>query len=140
MASTFKLKVCTPNETVLDEEVKQIVVSTIDGEVGILPGHIPLITPLNPSPLQYWKNDEVKIAAVLGGMMKVTSEGVTIVTDHAALEGNIESLIQKKEKELEEAKTAQKSDQKDVLKAEMDLKELLHNLRAVQEITKRLRK
>ena len=49
---TFKLKVITPNAIVLDTNVEQIIARSIDGEIGILPDHTPLITPLSIAPFQ----------------------------------------------------------------------------------------
>lgn len=139
MSKTFQLKVLTPNSTVLDEKVEQIVARSIDGEIGILPDHISLITPLKPAPLQYFSGGERKVAAVLGGMMEVSKDGVTIISDHAALAENIDSVMAEKEKEIAEARLAQKKvEQVDVQKAELELTRLLVMLEAV-ELVKRLK-
>ena len=139
MSKTFHLKVITPNNIVLDEPVEQVIARTIHGEIGILPDHIPLITPLTAAPFQYWKNGEQKIAAVLGGMMEVSKEGVTIISDHAALAEEIDTVVAEKEKELAQAKLAQKKDKVDVQKAELELTRLLVMLEAAQ-LAKKLRK
>ncbi|OGI10376.1 MAG: ATP synthase F1 subunit epsilon [Candidatus Melainabacteria bacterium RIFCSPLOWO2_02_FULL_35_15] len=135
---TFKLKVITPNAIVLDTNVEQIIARSIDGEIGILPDHTPLITPLSIAPFQYWEAGDRKVAAVLGGMMEVSKEGVTIISDHAALAENIDTVVADKEKELAEAKLAQKKDKIDIQKAEMELTRLLVMLEAV-ELAKRLK-
>ena len=139
MSKTFHLKVITPNKIVLDEPVEQIVARSVDGEVGILPDHIPLITPLTASPFKYWKNGEINVACVLGGMLEVSKEGVTIISDHAALADDIDVVIAEKEKELAEAKLAQKKDKVDVQKAEMELSKLLAMLEAV-ELARKLKR
>ncbi len=139
MPKTFHLKILTPNANVLDTDVEQLIARTIDGEIGILPDHIPLITPLSIAPFQYWQNGERKVAAVLGGMMEVSrEEGVTIISDHAALAENIDSVVAEKEKELTEAKIAQKKDKIDVQKAELELSRLLAVLEAA-ELAKKLK-
>ena len=138
MPKTFNLKVITPNAAVVDTDVEQVIARSIDGEVGILPDHIPLITPLSIAPLQYWEAGERKVAAVLGGMMEVSKEGVTIISDHAALAEDIDTVVAEKEKELAQAKLAQKKDKVDVQKAEMELTRLLVMLEAV-ELAKRLK-
>ena len=138
MSKTFNLKVITPNAKVLDTDVEQIIARSVDGEVGILPDHIPLITPLSIAPFQYWEKNERKVAAVLGGMMEVSKEGVTIISDHAALAENIDTVVAEKEKELAQAKLAQKKDKVDVQKAEMELTRLLVMIEAV-EMAKRLK-
>ena len=138
MSKTFHLKVLTPNATVLDQDVEQIIARSVDGEIGILPEHIPLITPLSSAPFQYWSTGERKVAAVLGGIMEVSKDGVTIISDHAALAENIDSVVAEKEKQLAEAKLAQKKDTVDVQKAELELTRLLVMLEAV-ELAKRLK-
>lgn len=135
----FHLKIITPNAIVLDEEVEQLIARTIDGEAGILADHIPLITPLAAAPCQYWENGEQKIAAVLGGMMEVSKEGVTIISDHAALAEDIDVIVAEKEKELTQARLAQKKDKIDIQKAELELNRLLVMLEAA-ELVKKLRK
>jgi len=135
---TFKLKVITPNAAVLDTNVEQIIARSVDGEIGILPDHIPVITPLSIAPFQYWEAGERKVAAVLGGMMEVSKEGVTVISDHAALAENIDTVIAEKEREQAQAKLAQKKDKVDIQKAEMELTRLLVMLEAV-ELAKRLK-
>ena len=93
MSKTFHLKIITPQAIVLDDKVEQIIARTIDGEIGILSEHTPVITPLSIAPFQYWQNGERKVAAVLGGMMEVSKEGVAIISDHAALAENIDVVV-----------------------------------------------
>jgi len=138
MPKTFNLKVITPNAAVLDTNVEQIIARSVDGEIGILPDHIPVITPLSIAPFQYWEAGERKVVAVLGGMMEVSKEGVTVISDHAALAENIDTVIAEKEREQAQAKLAQKKDKVDIQKAEMELTRLLVMLEAV-ELAKRLK-
>ncbi len=139
MTKTFNLKVLTPSATVLNEEVEQIIARAIDGEIGILPDHTPLITPLTLAPFQYISNGERKVAAILGGVMEVSKEGVTIISDHAALAENIDSVVAEREKQLAEAKLSHKTaEQVEVQKAELELNRLLVMLEAV-ELARKLR-
>ncbi len=138
MPKAFHLKIITPNSIVLDDKVEQIIARTTDGEVGILPEHMPLITPLTTAPFQYWKDGERKVAAVLGGILEVSKEGVTVVSDHAALAEDINTVVAQKEKEITEAKLAQKKDKMDIQKTELELTRLLVMLEAV-ELAKRIK-
>ena len=70
--------------------------------------------------------------------MEVSKESVTIISDHAALAEDIDSVVAEKEKELAQVKLAQKKDKVDVQKAEMELTRLLVMLEAV-ELAKRLK-
>lgn len=138
MSKLFKLKVITPNAIVLDTEVEQIIARSVDGEVGILPDHVPLITPLSVAPFQYWEKGERKVAAVLGGMMEVGKNAVTVISDHAALAENIDTVVAEKEREMAQAKLSQKKDKVDIQRAELELTRLLVMLEAV-ELAKRLK-
>jgi F-type H+-transporting ATPase subunit epsilon len=138
MPKTFRLKIITPNSIVLDENVEKIIARSVDGEIGILPEHIPLMTPLALAPFQYFEDGERKIAAVLGGMLEVSREGVTIISDHAALAEDIDTAVAEKEKELAEARLAHRKDKVGVQKAEIELSRLLVMLEAAQ-LAKRLK-
>ena len=138
MPKTFRLKVITPNAIVLDEDAEQIIAKSVDGDIGILPDHMPLITPLSAAPLQYWTGGERKVGVVLGGMMEVSKGEVTIISDHAALAENLDVVMAEKEKQLAEAKLAQKKDKVDIQKAELELSRALVMLNAI-ELAKKLK-
>lgn len=139
MSKAFRLKIITPNAIVLDQDVEKIIAKSVDGEIGILPEHIPLMTPLALAPFHYFKDGERRIAAVLGGMLEVSKEGVTIISDHAALAEDIDTVVAEKEKELAEARLAHKKEKVDVQKAELELSRLLVMLETAQ-LAKRLKK
>lgn len=138
MSKKLRLKVITPSAIVLDQNIEQIIARSVDGELGILPDHIPFITPLSAAPLQYWVSGERMVGVVLGGMMEVSKDEVTIISDHAALAEDIDVVKAEKEKQLAEAKLAQKKDKLDVQKAELELTRLLVMLEAV-ELAKKLK-
>ena len=132
MPKTFHLKIITPNAIVLDDDVEEVIARSEDGEIGILPDHISLITPLVPALFQYWQNGDKKIAAVLGGMLEVSKDCVNVISDHAALAEEIDTVVAEKEKELAQARLAQKKDKLDVQKAELELSRLLIMLQAAE--------
>ena len=81
MADGIHLKVITPTELVVDEQVDEVVAPGLVGEFGILPGHVPFITTLHSGELKYKVgNSETKIV-VEGGVADVRDDVVSILTD-----------------------------------------------------------
>ncbi len=81
MADGIHLKVITPTELVVDEQVDEVVAPGLVGEFGILPGHVPFITTLHSGELKYKiGNSETKIV-VEGGVADVRDDTVNILTD-----------------------------------------------------------
>ena len=74
----------TPERTIYDSEVDQITVMTKNGEIGILPNHIPLISVLQPGEMRVKKDGEEIPIAVTGGFIEVqTGNKVEILADAA---------------------------------------------------------
>ncbi|MCK9267144.1 MAG: ATP synthase F1 subunit epsilon [Alkaliphilus sp.] len=83
MASTFHLQIITPDRILCDEEVESLVVTTCDGQMGILARHIPLITPLDTGIIKIKKNGQIKTAVSSSGFVQVGPEGTRVVIDAA---------------------------------------------------------
>ncbi|MEG2428998.1 MAG: ATP synthase F1 subunit epsilon [Oscillospiraceae bacterium] len=80
--STFKLKVVTPDREIYNDEVRQIIVRTSSGDVGILSGHSDYIAPLATGALKvFLPENKQRIAAISNGMIRVTKECTTILTN-----------------------------------------------------------
>lgn len=89
----IKFEIVTPEKVVLKEEITQITVPTRDGEITVLPGHIPLIASLKPGVIEVKKeNGEVEIMATSGGFIEVLKDKIVILADTAerAADINIE--------------------------------------------------
>lgn len=81
MADRIHLKVVTPTELVVDEQVDEVVAPGEVGEFGILPGHVPFLTTLHSGELKYKiGNSETKLV-VEGGVADVRNDTVSILTD-----------------------------------------------------------
>jgi len=81
LADRIHLKVITPTELVVDEQVDEVVAPGEVGEFGILPGHVPFLTTLHSGELKYKiGNSETKLV-VEGGVADVRNDTVSILTD-----------------------------------------------------------
>lgn len=87
---TFVLTVVTPERRVLQESVNMVIVSTIEGEIGVLPGHTPLVAPLTIGQMTVKSPTGEYRAAINGGFIEVTPEQVVILTDAAELAEEID--------------------------------------------------
>lgn len=81
---TIKFEIVTPERTVLSKEIVQVTVPTQDGEITILPEHIPLVSILQPGVLEIRTLDqETEIIAVSGGFIEVLRDKVVVLADTA---------------------------------------------------------
>lgn len=83
MADKLKLEMVTPYKRVLAEEVDEITAPGFIGELGLLPGHTPLLTTLKVGELTYKKGSEQFHVAVNWGYLEVTDDTVTVLVDTA---------------------------------------------------------
>jgi len=87
--STLKLEIVTPTAKIFSGDVDMVVVPGAAGELGILPMHIPLMTELKPGELKISQNNEEIYLAVGEGFVEVTQDHVSILTDMALQEKEI---------------------------------------------------
>ena len=108
----MRLKIITPEKIVLDVETKGVFVRAIDGELGVLPGHIPLMTALDIGVASYLLEDNSKeFISIIGGTFKVENDEVTILTETAELSEDIDEAKAKRDADRAKAKLAGMIDQ-----------------------------
>jgi len=84
MKDLIKFEIVTPERTVLKEQIVQVTVPTKQGEITILPGHIPLVASLDPGVIELVKEDGIReIISVSGGFIEVLHKKVVILADTA---------------------------------------------------------
>lgn len=103
------LEIVTPDARVYSDTIDSVVIPTAEGEVGILPGHIPLLSQVEHGELRVTKGNEIQHLAVSGGFVEVLGDRVQVLAEHAITEEKIdekavEEALRRAEKELEEAK------------------------------------
>lgn len=80
----IKFRIVTPERVVFEDEVEQVSMMTREGEITILPHHIPLVSILQAGELRYKKNGEEKIIAISGGFAEVRADNtLTVLADTA---------------------------------------------------------
>jgi F-type H+-transporting ATPase subunit epsilon len=83
MPDTLKLEIVTPQGTVFSEDVHLVTLPAIDGEMGVYPQHLRLITRLIPGEMIVTKDGHERYLAVGEGLVEVGADHVAIVTDMA---------------------------------------------------------
>jgi F-type H+-transporting ATPase subunit epsilon len=81
--ATIRLEVVTPERIVLEEDVDIVVARGAEGDLGVLHGHEPLITPLPVGELTYRQGGDDRHLAISGGFMEVRPDKVTVLADVA---------------------------------------------------------
>jgi len=90
MADTLKLEIVTPEATVYSEDVHMVTLPAVDGQIGVFPHHVPLVTQMVPGEMIVRKDGRETFMAVGEGMVVVTGDRVSIVTDMAIAVENID--------------------------------------------------
>jgi F-type H+-transporting ATPase subunit epsilon len=83
MPATLKLEIVTPEKTAYSEDVEMVTLPGSEGELGVYPNHVPLLTTLNPGELRVLKGGRESFLAVGEGFVEITGDAVSVLTDMA---------------------------------------------------------
>ena len=99
-----RLEIVTPEAKSFSDDVDSVVIPGVEGELGVLPMHAPLMTLLEPGELRVMKNGEETRLALGEGFVEITQEKIAVLTDMAVKESDIdESAAEAAIKRAEEA-------------------------------------
>ena len=101
---TISLKVLAPNQKVYEGEAEEVILPSTTGQIGVLPGHISLVTSIDIGVLRLRMNSQWKSIALMGGFAEIESDEVIVLVNSAEVGSDIN--VQKAEESLKEAKTA----------------------------------
>lgn len=90
MANTLKLEIVTPSAVVYSEDVSLVALPGRQGDMGIYPNHVPLMTKVAAGEVEVTRDGQKEMLAVGEGFAEVTGNRVSILTDMAALEADID--------------------------------------------------
>jgi F-type H+-transporting ATPase subunit epsilon len=95
MANTLQLEIVTPEARVYSETVEMVTLPGVEGQMGVLPQHVRLMTQMVPGELIVRKNGHEDYLAVGEGLVEITNDHVSIVTNMAvALESIDEAAVE----------------------------------------------
>jgi len=108
MAYSLKLEIVTPEAKVFSDDVDMVTLTGVEGEMGILPNHLPLMTQLLAGEIVARKGDETFYLATGDGFVQITGERVAVLTDMAILADNIDETQCQEAVRRAEARMAEK--------------------------------
>jgi F-type H+-transporting ATPase subunit epsilon len=83
MSATVKLEIITSVETVYSADVQMVTLPAVEGQIGIYPSHVALVTRMLPGEMIIRKDGRDEFLVVGEGLVEITGDHVTIVTDMA---------------------------------------------------------
>ena len=109
------LEIVTPEARVYSDTIETVVIPTTTGEVGILPGHIPLLTQIEHGELRVTKDGQTSLLAVSGGFAEVEGDHVHVLAEHAITLEKIDeqAVVEALKRAEEQLKAAKDMDPKE---------------------------
>ncbi len=132
MSSQLKFELITPEKVVFSTDVDQVTLPTMDGEITIMPGHIPLVAQLVPGVASLKKNGHSEDVAVSGGFIQVDGQNkVTVLADTAerGVNLNLEDIEKAKQRAEEVMHSAARGDDETFARAASELERELARYR-----------
>ena len=106
--ATLRLEIVTPETTAYSEDVDMVTLPGSEGELGVYPKHVPLLTMLKPGELRVLKDGRETTLAVGEGFVEITGDAVSVLTDMALEAESID--VSAAEKAVARAQAAMKED------------------------------
>jgi F-type H+-transporting ATPase subunit epsilon len=101
---SLTLEIVTPEARVYSDTIDSVVIPTVEGEIGVLPGHIPLLTQVGYGELRVTKGNAIQLLAVGGGFAQIAADKISILAESAINEEKIdEHAVEAAMKRAEEA-------------------------------------
>jgi F-type H+-transporting ATPase subunit epsilon len=112
--ATLKLEIVTPEAKVYSEDVDMVTLPGVEGEMGIYPNHVPLMTQLVAGEVSVRKGGQSYFLAVGDGFVQVTGDRVSILTDMAVGDEDIDEVKAEEARKRAEARLAEKLEDEEV--------------------------
>ena len=101
---SLTLEIVTPEARVYSDTIDSVVIPTVEGEIGVLPGHIPLLTQVGYGELRVTKGGATQLLVVGGGFAQIVADKISILAESAINEEKIdEHAVEAAMKRAEEA-------------------------------------
>jgi F-type H+-transporting ATPase subunit epsilon len=114
MAETLRLEIITPTATVYSEDVNLVTLPVLEGQIGIYPQHVRLITQVVPGEIIVQRDAQEMFFAVGGGLVEVDAKSVAIITDMAIPADGIDEARAEEARARAEARLREKISDEEV--------------------------
>ena len=129
MSSTLRLEIITPAATIFSEDVEMVTLPGVDGEMGILPQHVPLMTQMVPGEMVVRQNGQDRFLAVGEGFVEITGDHVGILTNLAIAAENIDEAMAEEARQRAQARLREKLSAEEVANVNAALARSLAQIR-----------
>nr|YP_009667360.1 ATP synthase CF1 epsilon subunit [Thalassia hemprichii]ATP74916.1 ATP synthase CF1 epsilon subunit [Thalassia hemprichii]QJR53046.1 AtpE [Thalassia hemprichii] len=116
---TLNLCVLTPNRIVWNSEVKEIILSTNSGQIGILPDHAPIATAVDIGLLRIRLKDRWLKVALMGGFARIGNNEITVLGNDAELSTDIDPQEAQQALEIAEANLSRAEGKRQIIEANL---------------------
>jgi len=130
--ATFRLEIVTAERMVFADEVNEVVAWGVQGQLGILPHHAPLMTMLQPGDLLIKKDNEEEYLAISGGFLEVRPDKVIILADACERAEEIDAARAEAAKRRAEETLKERPPEVDAAAAEAVLRRSLARLKVAE--------
>ena len=135
MAETLRLEIVTPQATIFSEDVTMVTLPASEGEMGVYPGHVPLITQLVPGEVIVNQDGKDRFLAVGEGLVEVARDRVSVVTDMAIPSDQIDQARAEEARERAAARLREKISDEEVASVNASLARSLAQLKVKRRRT-----
>ena len=127
------LEIITPVKVLLKEEVDEITLNTVTGEISILPNHIDLVTKITPGEMTIKRNNKTDLFAITGGFLEVAENHVSILADYAIHAADIEISKVEEAKQRAEKAMKDKTSEKEYQEIQTELRRTALELKVARK-------
>lgn len=139
MANSFKCEIVSAEAAVFSGRVEQIIAAGVMGDLGVLPGHAPLLTELQPGPVRVIHDGgEEENFYISGGFLEVQPDVVTILGDTAVRADDLDEAAAEEARQHALKAFNEQSAELDYSRAASELAEAVAQLRTIQQLRKKL--
>nr|YP_010909814.1 ATP synthase CF1 epsilon subunit [Tillandsia incarnata]YP_010910694.1 ATP synthase CF1 epsilon subunit [Tillandsia krahnii]WIL86003.1 ATP synthase CF1 epsilon subunit [Tillandsia incarnata]WIL86883.1 ATP synthase CF1 epsilon subunit [Tillandsia krahnii] len=132
---TLNLCVLTPNRIIWDSEVKEIILSTNSGQIGVLPNHAPIATAVDIGLLRIRLNDQWLTVALMGGFARIGNNEITILGNDAEMSTDIDPQEAQQTLKIAEANLSRAEGKRQVIEANLALRRARTRVEALNVIS-----
>nr|QYB21707.1 ATP synthase CF1 epsilon subunit [Lagarostrobos franklinii]BBF90886.1 ATP synthase CF1 epsilon chain [Lagarostrobos franklinii] len=132
---TLNLRVLTPNRVVWDSEVKEIILSTNSGQIGILPNHASLVTALDIGVMKIRLDAQWSTMALMGGFAKIDNNNVTVLVNNAERGVDIDLQEARENFRIAKEDLSRAQGKRQAIEADVALKRARTRLEAIEAIS-----
>lgn len=130
--NSLKLRIITPERTFYEGDVEMVEFNTTEGEIGVLPGHIPLTVIAKPGILRIYEKEEEKAAAFHSGFAEILPDGMTILAEVIEWPNEIDEERAQAALQRAEERLQNKTPETDIARAETALLRAMARIQALK--------